>query len=121
MSRVSVKLSAPVELHGRRHESVTIRRPSLRDYFELGEIESFVTSRAGLGTLVADHDTLRAYAQRLVVEPAFEELALLPIEDARAIAEAIKGFFAVATAKDSPPSPTPSPSASDTISGASST
>lgn len=90
-----VKLSRIYEAHGATFDSVTLREPKSRDYFEIGEpVEMHRDPNGGEGRFVVEHlDRVKAYFDRLAKQPTAESLMDLDLLDSIAVKEAIKDFF----------------------------
>lgn len=90
---MEIALSEPVTGHGGQVTKVVLRHPRAGDFFALGEPIAY--AKKGDGTLFAveNIEVLKAYVDRLLVEPdglIFEQVSL---KDAVAVKEAVLGFF----------------------------
>ncbi|WP_148287915.1 hypothetical protein [Rhodopseudomonas sp. B29] len=81
---------------------VVLQEPTAADYFALGAPQTWVKAAGGM-SLVDNDASIRAYAERLIVEPdPLIAMQHMPVLDAMAVKDAICVFFSEET-------PTPSP------------
>lgn len=93
MSRKTVTLSRQYETHGKVFDSVTLREPTFADYFALGEPREAQPAKGGGMMILTYTDIIRGYIDRCAVEPTSECLQGLGLKDAKALQEAVLGFF----------------------------
>lgn len=98
MPTKSIKLTKPIQGHGRMFEAVTLREPTAREYLELGEPQSPVYR--GQTVMMADNDaTIAQYIERCIVEPnALLVVGQATLADIIKLREAVLGFFTEARA-----------------------
>jgi hypothetical protein len=106
----TIKLSRVYALHGTALSELRLKEPTLDDYVELGEPVEVQTGPGGERIVVENLPALKAYLERCIdgIDPA--NLGLLGLADARALREALHGFFRREA------SPKPPASASSSIS-----
>lgn len=103
MSNVTVKLATPIEAHEGQLTSVTLREPKYSDMMALGEPASYARSDSGLIYTADNDDVIRAYIERLLVEPKDPALLMqLTLADTLQLRDAIFGFFQAARKAISP-------------------
>jgi len=96
MSTRTVKLNRKYEAHGKVFDAVSLRPPTLSDFFSIGEPVELHPGPDGSGRYVIEHnERISAYLDRLAVpgEPGLECIGQVELRDAMAIKEAITGFF----------------------------
>ena len=88
-----VPLKKPFTGHNGMVTKIVLREPTGDEYFSLGDPQSWVKAGGGMA-LVDDQKIIRDYVLRCMVEPdpilAFGQMGVL---DARAVKEAMLGFF----------------------------
>lgn len=92
MAEKVVKLSGRYEAHGKTFDTVTVREPRYNDLMELGEVYE-AQFAGGQRVVIENTATIAAYAKRCIVHPGHECLGELGVSDARAVREAVIGFF----------------------------
>lgn len=90
---VRVPLSTPIKGHAGPISEVVLRAPKAADFFELGEPQVVAYGKEGLGYVAENTETVRAYIERLVIEPDAMLLAQLSLADAMKVKSAVLGFF----------------------------
>ncbi len=91
---VTVTLGTPIPGHKGPIDKVVIREPRAGDYFELGEPVIYTQSREGR-LIGAEHtETVKAYLDRLIVEPK-DQLVLgqMDLADSMKVKAAMMDFF----------------------------
>lgn len=105
----TIKLSRTYNFfHDRGISEVRLKEPTLDDYVQLGEPVEVQTGPGGERIVVENLPALKAYLERCVdgIEP--EHLGMLGLADARALREALHGFFR----REASPKPPGTPSSS---------
>ncbi|MDB5652471.1 MAG: hypothetical protein JWQ94_84 [Tardiphaga sp.] len=101
MKRVSIPLREPLRGPHGNVDTVIIREPNVFECLEIGDPFVVGTSPSGAQLVVENYEAISAYTRRCLVEPA--DPALLHqggVDLARAIKEAIIGFFLPGTGAD---------------------
>jgi hypothetical protein len=114
MSNISVKLSKPVEVFGKRIGAVELKEPTGGLYTKLGEPRTLIFSASGGGYWVENVDTISSYLDQLVVYDTggLILMSLLNLEDAMAVKAAFLDFFGDAASRVAARKLIPSSSAS---------
>lgn len=107
-----IKLSKEYTVANKVFDTITLREPTYADVFmsELGKPFEFQPGRNG-AFLATYPDVVDAYMQRLIVEPGYEYISRLSVEDSLALERHLRDFFLTSKASES--APTPSFSSSD--------
>jgi hypothetical protein len=94
MPSVKVKLTKPIELHGKRLAEVELREPNGGLYVKLGEPRVLVFNASGSGYWVPQQEAIKAYLEELIVHELGSDLVnLMSLEDTMATQEALFVFF----------------------------
>ena len=104
MAEKTIVLARPIQGHGRTHDSVRLREPTAREFFELGQPQSPVYAKSAF-TMSDNDTTIAEYVRRCIVEPVADVvLAQVSLADSMRIREAVLDFFTEAsqTAKGAP-------------------
>jgi hypothetical protein len=97
MPSVKVKLTKPIELHGKRLAEVELREPNGGLYVKLGEPRVLVFNASGSGYWVPQQEAIKAYFEALIVHDLGTDLVnLMSLEDTMATQEILFSFFTVA-------------------------
>lgn len=98
-----VKLSRTYAIHDKPVSEIVLKEPTFDDYAELGEPVEVQTGASGARLVIVNHEAVRGYIERSVegIDPA--NLGLLGLPDARALREAVLGFFRDPATSTSPP------------------
>jgi len=96
-----VRLAKPVMFAGNSHAEVRINEPGGSLYAELGEPRVMVYNATGSGYFVEQIGVVKAYLDKLIVAEHGGDImfALLCLEDAKAVKEALFDFFTAAEAR----------------------
>lgn len=90
---VKIALKQPVEMHGQTCAEIEIREPTGGQYLDFGEPLILVNSAGGLFQ-TEDKAAIGKYLDACVAnEGGAHLLRLLSLQDARAVKEALLGFF----------------------------
>ena len=110
----SVALSKPVQIFGKTAGSIELKEPNGGQFVRLGEPRILVFNASGSGYWIENAETIRAYLDALIQHEAGGEavMALLTLEDAMAVKEALFDFFTSAAERLSAKRSTPSSSSS---------
>lgn len=93
MKTSTIKLSTPVEIHDRPVTEITLREPTGGQYLDFGEPLILVNSSGGLFQ-TEDRAAIGKYLDACVEhDSGVAVLRLLSLHDARAVKEALLGFF----------------------------
>lgn len=95
----SVPLNVAIEVHGKRLDAVTVRAPTAREYFTIGEPFAYARSKEGLLITGENDDAIRQYVEKCLVEDPIAVLAQLGLADGMALKEAVLDFFSKARAQ----------------------
>lgn len=107
----TVTLAEPVLWHDQQVREIALRAPTFAEFMDLGEPYAEGYAKSGIYFRNVDYQTVREYAQRLMVDQdKVHALGLLGLADARKVRDAVLDFFREPEA--SPPSPTASSSGS---------
>lgn len=79
--------------HGKTFTSVTLRDPGYTDFFDLGEPQQWQRTQHGDIVLITIPEIVKGYIDRCCVEPGAECLPVINARDAKALQDAILGFF----------------------------
>src|ERR1700694_1068637 len=98
--RVTIPLTTPLEGPDGKIREIIIREPNVMEGLEIGDPYVVGSSPSGSQLVVENYEAITAYVRRCLVEP--KDQALLQqggVEVARALKEAVIGFFLPATAE----------------------
>ncbi len=94
MASVTVKLSKPLDLHGKRLAEVELREPNGGLYVKLGDPRLLVFNPSGSGYWIEQNETIKAYLEELIVHELGGDLVnLMTLEDTMAVKETLFRFF----------------------------
>jgi hypothetical protein len=95
MSNVTINLTKPVEVFGKRVSAIELKEPTGGVYTKLGDPRVLVFNASGSGYWVPQQAAITAYLDQLIVHDAGGGaiMALLGLEDSMAIQEALFAFF----------------------------
>lgn len=98
-----VKLSRIYAIHDKPVSELVLKEPTFDDYGALGEPVEVQTGAGGVRLVIVNNEVVRGYIERSVdgIDPA--NLGLLGLPDARALREAILGFFHQPATSSAPP------------------
>lgn len=114
MANVTVKLTKPLELHGKRLAEVQLREPTGGLYVKHGEPRVLVFNASGSGYWVPQQDAIKAYLEVLIDHPLGGDVVnLMSLEDTMALQETLFSFFTDAAERVAARKSTPSSSASE--------
>ena len=90
----TVELKYPFDgANGAKVTQVILQEPTAGDYFVHGEPQTWIRTKDGQA-LVDNTETIRAYAERLIVQPdPLIAMRYMHVLDAVAVKDAICGFF----------------------------
>ena len=106
-----IKLSKKYTVADKVFDTITLREPTYADVFmnELGKPFEFQPGRNG-AFLATYPDVVDAYIRRLIVEPTYEYITRIAVEDALALERTLRDFFLTSKASESAPMPSSSDS-----------
>lgn len=92
----TIALSQPIEAHGKRFAELTLRAPTGAEYLKHGEPRILARNNDGTVYWVEVPQAIAAYVEAcLAATPDGDQiLPRLTLADARALKEAVLGFFA---------------------------
>jgi hypothetical protein len=94
MANVTIKLTKPIELHGKRLNEVELREPNGAMYIKHGEPRVLVFNASGSGYWVEQPDAIKAYLEALVIHDLGGDLLnVMNLEDAMGLKESMFAFF----------------------------
>lgn len=94
MPNVTIKLINPIEGHDGQISEVVLREPKYGDLMLLGEPAAFARSQSGMVFQSEKDEVLKAYVERLLVQPSDPALLLqCSLADALQLRDAVFGFF----------------------------
>jgi hypothetical protein len=98
--RTQVKLAKPFRWHDETVNELELKEPTGALYTRLGEPRVLVYNATGSGYYVEQPDVIRAYLEQLVTHELGSDIfAMLGLEDAKALKEALLDFFTDAEVK----------------------
>lgn|GEM_PF-832554 len=115
MANKTIPLTRRYSAHDTAFDSITLREPVYTDFFDLGEPQQWQRTQHGDVVLLTIPEIVKGYIDRCCIEPGPECLPVINARDAKALQDAILGFF-----RD-PPASTPTGEATEEPSGAPST
>lgn len=100
MPNVTIKLTKPIEVFGKKLGAIELKEPSGGLYVRLGEPRTLVFNQSGSGYWVENASAIGAYLDQLIITEAGGEavMPLLCLEDSMAMKEALFDFFTSAAA-----------------------
>ena len=96
---VTIEVEEGITGHRGVSHKIVLREPTYDDFMDLGDAVSPVPAGNGLVYMMPNHDKIRAYAERLMIEPT-DQLSILnlPMKYAREVTDAVANFFRLSDA-----------------------
>src|SRR5262245_1615460 len=97
--QITIQLAEPLAGHQGPIATVVVREPRAAEFFRLGEPFAYARNADGTIFTVENAETVKAYLDALIVEPADRLLIeQLSLSDAMKVKETVLGFFTAARA-----------------------